>query len=466
MNASTLQVSGSSAQRILTIARHDLRILRRDPVFLLIFTLMPLGFMAFTKGAFGAAMGIRYANPAVNGASQVVPGAAVLFSGFLVGNLGFAVFREHAWATWERLRASHLETWELMIGKSIAPVLSLAVQLTVMLGVGGLLFDLHVRGSLPAFLVIAAMLAVMEVALGFMLLSICRSILQLNAATNLGAMLLGGIGGAVTPFYLLPTWAQRIAPGTPAYWAMRGFPAVVIDGGGFSSIALPVVVLAAFSIGFTVVAAMRFPAVWARTANAASSAVLPMPGSPVITTVRRPDAETSAKSPRSTSSPRSTPRPRSAGSTTAPPRCSRSRRRGFAGTVRSTASARRGSAKRRSSAGPAVSGVGSRRSTRSPGSALGKDLQRVETHAVVQHCRSRAGRSHRLVEELHARGFDDHADAVGSRRVHERPGRDPERAEDLAPLRRFEPAVDIVDLVQDHHRPHRRASGPGCCRAR
>jgi ABC-2 type transport system permease protein len=251
-------MTGTSAQRILAIAKHDLRILRRDPVFLLIFTIMPLGFMAFTKGAFGAAMSIQYSNNSVNGAAQVVPGAAVLFSGFLVGNLGFAVFREHAWATWERLRASHLETWELMIGKSIAPILSLALQLTVMFGLGGLLFDLHIRGSVPAFLAVAAMLAIMEVALGFMLLAICRSILQLNAATNLGAMLLGGIGGAVTPFYFLPLWAQHIAPATPTYWAMRGFRSVIIDGGGFSAAALPIAALAAFSAGFTVIAAMRF----------------------------------------------------------------------------------------------------------------------------------------------------------------------------------------------------------------
>jgi ABC-2 type transport system permease protein len=251
-------MTGSSLQRILAIAKHDLRILRRDPAFVVIFTVMPLGFMAFTKGAFGAAMGIRYTNHAINGAEQVVPGAAVLFSGFLVGNLGFAVFREHAWSTWERLRASHLNTWELMLGKSIAPILTLALQLTVMLGLGGLLFGLHIRGSLPGFLLVAAMLAVMEVALGFMLLAICRSVLQLNAATNLGAMLLGGIGGAVTPFYLLPLWAQHIAPATPAYWAMRGFRTVTIDGSGLSSVALPVVALAAFTAGFTIVAALQF----------------------------------------------------------------------------------------------------------------------------------------------------------------------------------------------------------------
>ena len=91
-------MNDSSLRRIMAIARHDLRILKRDPVFLLIFTIMPLGFMAFTKGAFGAAMSIRYPGQTVNGAAQVVPGAAVLFSGFLVGNLGFAGKVPRHWA--------------------------------------------------------------------------------------------------------------------------------------------------------------------------------------------------------------------------------------------------------------------------------------------------------------------------------------------------------------------------------
>ena len=129
-----------SLGRVVALSRHDLRLLRRDPVFLLVFTLMPLAFMAFTKDAFGAAL--EQANPGadLNGAEQVVPGAAVVFSGFLVGNLGFGVFREHGWNTWDRLRASTLSTPELLVGKATAPILSLLLQLGVMLGAGADLF--------------------------------------------------------------------------------------------------------------------------------------------------------------------------------------------------------------------------------------------------------------------------------------------------------------------------------------
>jgi ABC-2 type transport system permease protein len=105
---------------------------------------------------------------------------------------------------------------------------------------------------------VALMLALVEVALGFMLLAVCRSVLQLNAATNIGAMFLGGLGGAVTPVETLPQWAQTLAPFTPTYWAMTGFTDVIVDGAGIADLGPPLGVLAAFAVGFTLVAAWRF----------------------------------------------------------------------------------------------------------------------------------------------------------------------------------------------------------------
>ena len=179
--------------RIAAVVMNDLRILRRDPAFVVIFTLMPLAFMAFTKGAFAAGLALKYP-----GRGSTVPSrwcrARRWCSAASRRHLGFAIFREHSWATWDRLRASQLSTVELMAGKAVGPVLVLALQLTVMLGGGAVLFGLNLTGSLVAFVLVAVALAVMEVSLGFMLLAICRSVLQLNAVTNLGAMMLGGSG--------------------------------------------------------------------------------------------------------------------------------------------------------------------------------------------------------------------------------------------------------------------------------
>ena len=71
-------------------------------------------------------------------------------------------------------------------------------------------------------------------------------------------MLLGGLGGAVTPIEFLPGWAQAVAPLSPAYWAMRGFRSVTIDGGSWNDVVLPLAVLAGFTAAFTAVALLRF----------------------------------------------------------------------------------------------------------------------------------------------------------------------------------------------------------------
>jgi len=244
--------------RIRAIARHDLRVLKRDPGFLIIFTLTPIAFMAFNEAAVGAALSVQFPDEHISGASYIVPAATVLFSGFLVGNVGFGIFREHGWGTWERLRASPLTPTELMVGKSLVPILTISIQITVLLSAGFLLFDLEVRGSTVAFVLVAALLAVMNVALGFMLLSLCRSVMQLNAAATGGAMLLGGLGGTLTPVEFLPGWAQAIAPFTPTYWAMEGFREVTIRNGGLADVAVPCLVLLGFIVGFSVVAALRF----------------------------------------------------------------------------------------------------------------------------------------------------------------------------------------------------------------
>jgi len=89
-------------------------------------------------------------------------------------------------------------------------------------------------------------------------LSVCRSVLQLNALSNAGAMLIGGLGGTITPVEFLPGWAQAIAPFTPAYWAMQGFREVTLAPGGLADVAVPLLVLAGFTVAFAVVAVMRF----------------------------------------------------------------------------------------------------------------------------------------------------------------------------------------------------------------
>lgn len=246
-----------SPSRSFAVVRHELRLLRRDPVFLVTFTLMPLIVMAFIKPLFRYMLAAQH-GPHVNGAEQAVPGVAVMFSMFLVGNVGFAFFREYGWATWDRVRAGWATPLEVMVGKIAVPLLQSMLQLTVLFGLGGVMLGLHVRGSKLGLVVLAASFSICLISLGLALLAMCRTIMQLNAFSNLGAMVLAGVGGALAPAAVLPAWARAVAPATPTYWAMRGFHDVILGRGGAAAVLVPLAALATFTVAFLTLAAWRF----------------------------------------------------------------------------------------------------------------------------------------------------------------------------------------------------------------
>jgi len=246
-----------SLRRSAVVCGNDLRILRRDPLPLLVLVAMPLLFMGFLQPSIRAAL-LDHGDRGVNGSEQTVPGMGVMFSMFLVTNVGVAFFREHAWNTWERLRASSLRTGEIMLGKAITPLLVAAYQFAVLFGLGGLLYGLEIRGSVPALLLVEGTFALCMVGVGLAVVAHCRTLLQVNALSNLGTLVFAGVGGAVTPSFLLPAWVRAIAPATPAYWAMRGFRSVIVDGGTWTVALLPAGVLLTFAAALVGLAATRF----------------------------------------------------------------------------------------------------------------------------------------------------------------------------------------------------------------
>jgi ABC-2 type transport system permease protein len=210
--------------------------------------LKPAGFLALVAEGF----------PGTNGAEQAVPGAAATFSLFVTGLVGLSFFREHGWGTWPRLRASPAGTAQILAGKLIPLVAFSLVQLALIFGAGFLFFGLHVRGSVGGLVVASVAVALCSVALGVALVAVCRSLAQLNALANLGTALLAGLGGALMPLRLLPGWVRAIGPGSPAYWSMKAYRAVILDGASPSGILRPCAFLLAFTAAFTVIALVAF----------------------------------------------------------------------------------------------------------------------------------------------------------------------------------------------------------------
>ena len=101
-------------------------------------------------------------------------------------------------------------------------------------------------------------MTVFLVSLSMACVALFRTLNQLSAAVNVGAMVLGGLGGALAPVAVLPSWARAVAPLSPAYWALEGFRTVTLDDGTLTDVLVPVAALLGASALATLVAARRF----------------------------------------------------------------------------------------------------------------------------------------------------------------------------------------------------------------
>jgi ABC-2 type transport system permease protein len=242
---------------VIAIARKDLEMLARDPVFPVLLVIMPIvvtSVIGQTLGHVLKSQGYVHAS----GAEQAVPGIAAIFAIFMVGYGGQSFMREHIWATWPRLRAMAIRPAEIMVGKVLPILLVLCIQQIVLFAAGFALFGLRVPGSVVALLIVDGLYAVWVVTFVLATVTFCRTFQQVLAVSNLGAMTLGALGGALTSIAALPVWARAISPATPTYWAMTGFNEVLLRGRGITSVLPTVAVLAGSATVIAALVAWRF----------------------------------------------------------------------------------------------------------------------------------------------------------------------------------------------------------------
>lgn len=241
------------------VARLQFRILRRDPFFLVIMFGMPLAIMPLMRETLGLSL-VAAGYPGADGAAQAVPGQTVLFGFFVAGSTAFALFREHGWRTWDRLRASPASPRQLLAGFAVPWIcIHIGFQATL-LASGAMFFGLRAEGSLMGLALVIVAFAFCVVSIVLLAAATFRTVNQVQALVNLGAMVLGGIGGALVPVEQLPGWAEAIAPVTPQYWAMEGHRVVFLDGGSVADVIAPVLVLTAIGVGAASLATVRFRA--------------------------------------------------------------------------------------------------------------------------------------------------------------------------------------------------------------
>ena len=203
------------------VARADARILKRDLFAFVVLVAMPFVVMAFFSPLLDNYQAPRASAVEVVQGQQAVLGITSVFGMFVVGFVGFAYYREFEWGTWRRLRTT-VGRLQLLVGKSLVPLIVCAMQQMLLL-LAGHLFLTDRSIDLPLSLVVAVAYGAALTALGTLVVTVTRTLEQQNAMAQLGALVLGGIGGGLVPLSALAPWLQALAPASPTYWALRGY---------------------------------------------------------------------------------------------------------------------------------------------------------------------------------------------------------------------------------------------------
>ncbi len=242
------------------VARHELSLMRSEIVPVTLYYLMPLAILSFVQGAFTVFLDLTEPGLGASGASIAAPGQATMFGFMSLAMFGHFFLGEYGWGTWNRVRSMGVRTHQIMGGKMVVAYAQQLLLFVFVMGAGALLFSLDVSGSIFALVAIELLVAFVIVGYGLIACAIATTQAQYNAFAYLGALVLAGVGGALTPFDTLPGWAQAIAPVAPTYWAVRGFTAVILHGGSISDVSTELLALGLFGVGFLVLGSMLFDA--------------------------------------------------------------------------------------------------------------------------------------------------------------------------------------------------------------
>jgi ABC-2 type transport system permease protein len=174
---------------------------------------------------------VNFYNPQRRAAVNTVPGlVGVILTMTMVLFTAIALVRERERGNLEMLIATPVSPWELTIGKVLPFVGIGLVQVTIVLVLGDLLFDVPLRGSLLELYASALVFIVASLSLGVFLSTLATSqfqAMQMAFFTFLPQILLSGF---MFPYAGMPVPAQYVAEILPLTHFLRLIRGIMLRG--------------------------------------------------------------------------------------------------------------------------------------------------------------------------------------------------------------------------------------------
>ncbi|HEV8150333.1 MAG TPA: ABC transporter permease [Gemmatimonadales bacterium] len=198
-------------------------------------------------------------NPTLRSAVYIVPGIiGVLLSMTMIVIASTAIVRERERGTLEQLVVTPISKTGLMLGKIIPFLLVGYVQITVILVLGRLLFQVPMRGSLPTLYLMALPFIVASLAIGLFISTLVRTQMQ---AMQLGFLFIMPnilLSGFMFPREAMPAPAQWIGAALPLTYFLRILRGILLKGTDLESFWQEGLMLVGFALLLIALSVRRF----------------------------------------------------------------------------------------------------------------------------------------------------------------------------------------------------------------
>jgi ABC-2 type transport system permease protein len=198
-------------------------------------------------------------NPEQRSAVNIVPGlAAIILTMTMIMFTSAAIVRERERGNMEMLINTPVRPIELMLGKIIPYIFIGALQVTIILGLGHLVFNVPINGSLWRVAVVTLLFISASLTLGLVISTIAKNQLQSMQMTVFVLMPSILLSGFMFPYEGMPQAAQYIAEALPATHFMRLIRGVVLRDVELIHMGFDVYWLILFTLAGLLAASLRF----------------------------------------------------------------------------------------------------------------------------------------------------------------------------------------------------------------
>jgi len=178
--------------------------------------------------------------------SYYSPGMAMFFLFFTITYVARSFFVDRSQGMVERIRAAPVRPVEILMGKALSVFVYGGLSLLTVGVVTSAAFGANWGPTLPA-IVLGAVLVVAVVCLTAFVIGVSKTQRQAEGISSIVVFGLSILGGNFFFTSQAPSAMKRLALLTPNGWALRGFTDLATIGGGFATIAEPVLGIVVFS---------------------------------------------------------------------------------------------------------------------------------------------------------------------------------------------------------------------------